>query len=125
MSKTDARHNEPTQKTRTTVLAIWLILIAAHGVIFTLLTWNVIKPGDHDAPSWLLWLMLLLSIADVVAAVALWYWKRWGFQLYGAITVVRIVVGLIATASQLWVFYAIIPLVILGYVLKPYWSALE
>ena len=125
MSKTAAKHKDTMQKKRGTGLTIWLVLIALHGIVFALLTWNVIKPGDYDAPSWLLWLLLLMSIADVVAAVALWYWKRWGFQLYGVLTVVRIVVGLIATASQLWVFYAIIPLVILGYVLRPYWDNLE
>jgi hypothetical protein len=49
-----------------------LILIANRGVVFALLTWNVIKPGDFEAPSWLKWVILLLSIADAVAAVALW-----------------------------------------------------
>ena len=125
MSKTATRHKESTHKKRGTGLTIWLALIALHGVIFAILTWNVIKPGDYDAPSWLLWAMLLLSIADVVAAVALWYWKRWGFQLFGVITVIRIILGLLATASQLWVFYAIVPFVILGYILKPYWENLE
>jgi hypothetical protein len=125
MSRTAAKHKRTTPKKRSTGLAIWLVLIAVHGVIFTLLTWNVIKPGDYDAPTWSLWALLLLSIANVAAAVALWYWKRWGFQLYGVTTVVRIVVGLVATASQLWVFYAIIPFVILGYLLRPYWDQLE
>ncbi len=125
MSRTAAKQDRTTPKKRSTGLAIWLVLIAVHGLVFAILTWNVIKPGDYEAPTWSLWALLLLSIVNVVAAVAVWYWKRWGFQLYGVTTVVRIVVGLVATASQLWVFYAILPFVILGYLLRPYWDQLE
>ncbi len=125
MSKTAAKREGTTHKERGAGLSIWLVLIAVHGAIFTFLTWSVIKPGDYSAPSWLLWLLLLLSAADVVAAIALWYWKRWGIQLYAVATVLSIVFGLIATGTQLFVFYAILPLVILGYFLKPKWEYLE
>jgi hypothetical protein len=113
------------KKERGTGLSLWLIFIAGHGLLFTYLTWSVLKPGDSSAPEWMLWLLLLLSVADVVAAVALWKWKKWGFQLFGIATAVSIGLGLVVTASQLFVFYAIIPLAILGYLMKDKWQHFE
>jgi hypothetical protein len=110
---------------RGTALSLFLIYVAAHGLLFTYLTWSVIKPRDASSPAWMLWLLLLLSIADVVSAVALWYWKKWGFQLFVVTTMISIAVGLVATATQLWVFYAIIPLAILGYLMQGKWQQFE
>lgn len=112
-------------KDRGTALSLFLIYIAAHGLLFTYLTWSVIKPQDASAPEWMLWLLLLLSMADVISAVALWYWKKWGFQLFVVTTLISIAVGLVATGTQLWVFYAIIPLAILGYLMRSKWSQFE
>jgi hypothetical protein len=38
---------------------------------------------------------------------------------------ISIAVGLVATATQLWVFYAIIPLAILGYLMQGKWQQFE
>ena len=125
MAKTAKKHSAPAHKERGTGLSIWLILIALHGVIFTLLIWSTIRGEGDPSHPWLVGILLLLSIVDVVAAIAIWYWKKWGYQLYGAATIVTIVVGLIASGAQLFVFYAIIPFAILGYLLKPYFDVLE
>jgi len=110
---------------RGTGLSLWLIYIAGHGLLFTYLVWSVLEPRDASSPAWMLWLLLLLSIADVASAVALWKWKKWGFQLFGITTAVSIALGLVVTASQLWVFYAIIPLAILGYLMQGKWQDFE
>jgi hypothetical protein len=89
------------------------------------LIWSDVRGEGDPSHPWLVGLLLLLSIADVIAAVAIWNWKKWGYQLFGAATVVTIAVGLIATGAQLFVFYAIIPFAILGYLLRPYFDYLE
>ena len=66
--------------------------------------------------------LFALAIADIVAAVAIWYWKKWGLRLYAISTVIGIAAGLILTASQLVVFHDIIPLAVLGYVIKDRWG---
>ena len=109
---------QASSKERGTWLSIWLILIVVHGVIAAGLIWYLRNEGGLGSPWWVFTLLFVLAIADIVAAVAAWYWKRWGLQLYALSTVVGIVIGLVLTASQLIVFHDIIPLAILGYLIK-------
>jgi hypothetical protein len=106
------------QKERGTWLSIWLILIMIHGVIAAGLIWYLRTEGGLGSPWWVFALLFVLAIADIVAAIAAWNWKKWGLQLYALSTVVGIVIGLVLTASQLIVFHDIIPLAILGYLIK-------
>ncbi|NIV37003.1 MAG: hypothetical protein GWN58_48495, partial [Anaerolineae bacterium] len=55
---------------------------------------------------------------DIVAAIGAWNWKRWGLWLYAISTVAGIAVGLVLTRTQLIVFHDIVPLVILGWLVK-------
>jgi hypothetical protein len=115
---TKSKHKEETPKERGCWLSGWLILIALHGVLVTVLI-LYLRDQQHAARlPWVLPALLLLSLADIVAAVAAWYWKRWGLILYAISTFVGIAVGLVVTRSQLIVFHDIIPLAILGYIVK-------
>jgi hypothetical protein len=115
MTKKNAGH---AHKERGTWLSLWLILIMLHGLIASGLIWYLRANGDESSPVWMLAILLVLSIADIVAAIAAWYWKKWGLWLYVISTVVGIAVGLVLTRTQLIVFHDIIPLVILGYLVK-------
>ncbi len=99
----------------------WLILMLIHGIISSLLIYSQRNQEGGDQSIWL-GLLLLSSIAIIVAAVAIWYWQRWGLILYAIAIGVSIVAGLILTATQLWVFHEIIPLVILGFLVKDKWA---
>lgn len=66
--------------------------------------------------------LLILSLADIVAAIGAWNWRRWGLVLYGISTAAGIAVGLMLTGSQLVVFHDIIPLTVLGYLYKDKWA---
>jgi hypothetical protein len=105
-------------KERGTWLSVWLIFIMVHGIVATILV-LYLQQQEHTARfPWALPALLALSLADIVAGIAAWYWKKWGLALYAISTAVGIVVGLILTASQLIVFHDIIPLVILGYLVR-------
>ncbi len=99
-----------------------LVLIALHGLVSAYLVYYLRADRDLEALTWMLPILLALAIADVVAAVAIWYWKKWGLGLYLISTAVGIGAGLILTASQLVVFHDIIPLAVLGYIIKDRWG---
>lgn len=103
---------------RGTWLSIWLILIMLHGILASVLIWYLRSQRGDSSPSWILAILFVLAIADIVAAIAAWVWKKWGLWLYAISTVAGIVIGLVLTRSQLWVFHDIIPLVILGYLVR-------
>ena len=100
----------------------WLILMLIHGVLSSLLIFYQ-RNQEVGCQSVWLGLLLLATIAIVVATVAIWYWQRWGLILYAISIGIGIVVGLVLTGTQLWVFHEIIPLVILGYLIKDKWAA--
>ena len=118
MRKTKHNHKQPTIKERGGWLSAWLILIIAHSIFAAFLILHLRAQQNIPSSPWFWLLLLALAVADIVAAIAIWNWKRWGFVLYAISTVVSIVVGLVLTGSQLIVFHDIIPLAILGYLLK-------
>ena len=118
MRKTKHNHEQPTIKERGGWLSAWLILIIAHSTFAAFLILHLRAQQNTPSSPWFWLLLLALAVADIVAAIAIWNWKHWGFVLYGISTVVSIVVGLLLTGSQLIVFHDITPLAILGYLLK-------
>jgi hypothetical protein len=105
-------------KERGTWLSIWLIFIMLHGILASVLIWYLRNQGGASSPAWIVATLFTMAIVDIVAAILIWNWKRWGLWLYAISTVVGIVIGLVLTRSQLWVFHDIIPLVILGFLVK-------
>lgn len=118
MRKTKHNHKKQTIKERGGWLSAWLILIIAHSTFAAFLILDLRARQNTPSSPWFWLLLLALAVADIVAAIAIWNWKHWGFVLYGISTVVSIVVGLLLTGSQLIVFHDITPLAILGYLLK-------
>lgn len=114
-------HQESAEKERGCWLTGWLLLMAIHGIVASLLVFYLRRQPGSDSPLWLA-VLAAVSVATVVAAIAIWYWKRWGLILYAVTIAVGIVVGLILTRTQLWVFHEIIPLAILGYLVKDKWA---
>lgn len=116
-----AKKNNTTPRERGCWLSGWLILMILHGVLSSALIYYQATLPGANSPGWL-GVLFLVAIADIVAAIAIWYWQRWGLILYAIATVVSIAVGLILTRTQLWVFHEIIPLAILGYLVKDKWA---
>lgn len=115
---TTRRQDSVAAKERGIWLSLWLILILLHGIFASGLIWYLRSQRSDPSPSWVLAILFLLAVADIVAALAAWKWKKWGLWLYASSTAVGIVIGLVLTASQLVVFHDIIPLLILGYLVR-------
>jgi hypothetical protein len=103
-------------KERGTVLSVLLVLIFLHAVLATAVAYSTLKE-EYAATSWVLPLMGLVSLADIVAAVGMWYWKKWAITLYAVTRVIATVIHLMLTGSLLVVFYDLLPVAILVYVI--------
>jgi hypothetical protein len=122
--KSQSKGRNTPVKERGTVLTIFLVLIALHGILAGILYYTERMDNSTLDRPWILSLMVVHSLANVVAAVGIWYWKRWGLYVYSASTVLGVVVGLLAIGA--WsLFYMILPLVILGWVLRTKWGNFE
>ena len=119
MSTKSKQKNQP--KERGTLLTILLIVMAVHGIVAAF-AYNSMRVDDAMiSRPWLISLMVIHSLANVVAAVGIWNWKMWAWQLYIASTLLALVVGLLALGA-VSVFYMVLPLAIVGWALRTKWD---
>ena len=117
VSKAKGSSKQPVKKVRGGGLTILLILIFLHSLLATAIAFSYLKAEYVGSTSWILPLFSLISVAGIVAAVGMWYWKKWGIYLYAAISVISAVIHILLTGSTMVVFYDLIPVAILGYVI--------
>jgi hypothetical protein len=111
------------KKVRGFWLTAALVVMAIHGIFATYLYYTQAHNPTIQLP-WLLGLMVLHSLANVVAAVGIWFWKRWALYLYAASTVLAMVLGLMSVGFYS-LFYMFLPLVIIGWLLRTKWDYIE
>ena len=102
-------------KQRNMLLTIALVLVILHGILVLALFWFG-APGLYTVGSIALWLTILAAIGDIVAAVGMWLWKQWGIYLYAVATIAGAVGALLATGSMLFLFGALLPAIIVLYI---------
>lgn len=74
----------PETKYRHGCLTTWLVLVIIANAL-TVLSYVIfilpraVHSARPDSPAWALFVMTILGIANLVFAVALFRWKRWGF----------------------------------------------
>ncbi len=112
------------QKVHGTALTILLVIMALHGIFATYFYYTVrTQEADLNRPA-ILTIMVIHSLANVIAALGIWYWKKWALYLYAFSTVLAIVVGLVTVG--IWsLFYMFLPLVVVGWVLRTKWDYFE
>jgi hypothetical protein len=87
---------------------------------------NNLLTGAALPPTWFILSIVGAAIADIVAAFALWRWKKWGLTLYLIATSVAIVLGILATgAAMMWSFSRLLPFIIVGYIVRSKWEYFE
>jgi hypothetical protein len=109
----------PPKKVRGGWLTAALIFIAVHAVITAVLL-LALKQQSAPIPTPWLWAgAVLVALAEIGGAVALWFWKRWGLYLFIGAILAGIVIGFLAFPTMPYVaFHGIIPVLILGYILQ-------
>jgi hypothetical protein len=109
---------KPVAKHRGGVLTTVLVLILLHGILAPFLAYTEVKPAYESSKNWILAGLTLASVATIVSAVAMWYWKKWGIYLYTAASIIQMVVHMVLTGSLMVAFYDLLPVAILAYVIN-------
>jgi hypothetical protein len=104
------------------LLTAAIILVILHGLIILGVAYGESALRDLTMPPWFVPAILGIAVADIVAGIALWYWKGWGFYLYLGATIAAIVLGVAASGFLMFAFSRIIPFVIVGYIMRPKWK---
>ncbi|MCP4359334.1 MAG: hypothetical protein GY796_15075 [Chloroflexi bacterium] len=107
------------QQERGGLLTAVIIVIILHGILFTGLAYYDLSNNGLVVRSLYLPLLFISSIADVIAGVALWNWKRWGFQLYVAAALIMATSALMNTGSIMVLFASVLPPIVVAYVYLP------
>ena len=87
----DQRTSTKFEKQRHGCLTAWLILmIVANSLaaIVTPMSVQNIQQTMPNFPTWLVWPIVLMAILNIVFAVALFNWKKWGFFGFAATTII-------------------------------------
>jgi hypothetical protein len=117
-SKTGGAAKRPVKKERGALLSFLIVLVMLHGILAAYLAFSSLKEVYRDSTSWILIVLGLISLADILAAFAMWRWKKWGIALYAATQVVATAIHLMLTGSLLVVFYDLLPVAFLAYVIN-------
>ena len=104
------------------VLSLAIILVIIGGFISLAVAWSESGLRGTALPTWYIVAAVAAAVADIIAGIGLWRWKKWGYYLYLAATLVSIVLGLLVTGSALFAFSRIIPFAIVGYIMVPKWD---
>lgn len=103
-------------KQRNTLLTIALVLVILHGIFLAIVYWTVIPEEQRTVGNLAQWAMFLASAADIVAGVAMWFWKKWGIYLYAVAAVVGAVIAVLASGDLFLIFGALLPAIIVLYI---------
>jgi uncharacterized membrane protein (DUF2068 family) len=106
------------------LLTIFLIIIIGTGILQAVL-YIAQRRSDSvlDAPV-LLALGILHAVLNVIAALGIWNWKKWGIYLYIASSILGVIIGVIAVGPIAF-FSMLLPAIILGYLLIGKWAWFE
>jgi hypothetical protein len=123
-SKNNQKKTQKTpRKTRGTWLTIALVVIVLHGLLAAVYYAAAKVDSAYMARPWLISLMVVHFLANVAAAIGIWYWKKWGVYIYIVSTILAVIVGLITTGlGMVSIFYFALPLVIVGWLLRTKWA---
>ncbi len=123
---TQGKHSQ-VKKERGGLLTAAIIYVFLHSfLVLGAIFGNNLLMGADLPPTWFILSMIGAEIADIVAGIALWRWKKWGLTLYFAATVVVIALGVLATgAAMMWSFSRLFPFIIVGYIVRSRWQYFE
>jgi hypothetical protein len=118
-----SKKKAPVKKEHGTLLIIVLAIMAIHGFFAAYLYYAMSSAPEVQRP-WILGMMVVHSLADIVAAIGIYYWKKWALYVYAGSTILALVAGLISIGA--WsTFYMVLPLAIVGWILRDKWSNFE
>ena len=107
---------QPAPKRRGNLLTAALIVVFIHGIILGIFFYFRLGDAVRPLGNLALLTMFAAAVADAIAAAAMWLWKRWGMWVYGISAVVSAVVAVLATGDFFLIFGALLPAIIVLYI---------
>ena len=115
-SQTQSKKKQVVKKERGPLLTTALVVIAVQGIFAAILYYTQSTAVEAQKP-WILNAMVLHSLANIAAAIGIFYWKKWGLYVYVASALVSVVAGWLSVGF--WSFwYMILPVFILGWIVR-------
>jgi hypothetical protein len=111
------KSGKPVKKEHGWLLTTIYVLIILHGIFAAILVTSYTRNDVVIPRPMIIPILTANALLDVVAAVMMWYWKRWGVILFGISAVISSAIGLIATGNVFVIFYMLIPFAILIYII--------
>jgi len=102
-------------------LSLVLVLIVIHSIFTIWFIYNAQQASESTSTPWFIGALVLVAIAKFIAAFAIWNWKKWGLYLFAVSVVVSVILGLILTGWWLIIFNEVLPLAILGWLIRDKW----
>jgi hypothetical protein len=122
-TKAHGKKKQAVTKQHGTLLTIVLVLMGLHGIVAAYAYYALNTAPEVQRP-WIITMMVVHFLLNIVAAVAIFYWKKWGIYIYVASTIIAVVAGMLAVGIwSLW--YMLMPLIILGWILRTKWNYFE
>lgn len=122
-TKPGTKKKQVVKKKHGAVLTIALIIMGLHGFVGTYLYLTLNTAPEVQRP-WIISMMVLHFILNVAAAAGIYFWKKWGIYVYIVSTVLAVIAGLLSVGIwSLW--YMVLPLIILGWILRTKWGNFE
>jgi hypothetical protein len=112
-------NKKPVHKVRGFWLTAALVLMIVTGLAAAIFFYAAKTPQVDR--TWILTMMVVANLMDVIAAIGIWLWKRWGMYVYLYATIIAFVAGL-ASVGMWASFYLILPAVIVGWLLRSKWD---
>jgi len=120
--QTHRSQKKPVRKERGFWLTLALVLMVVTGLVAAYF-YNAAKDPSVERV-WILSAMVIANLLDVAAAVGIWFWKKWGLYVYAVASILALVAGLVSV-GMLASFYLVMPVAIVGWLLRTKWSYFE
>ena len=99
-----------------------LVLMAVHGIAAAYFYSTAKMGATPNAHTWVLSLMVAHSLLNIIAVVGIWFWQKWALYVYAVSTVLALIAGLMTGYGMYSSFYVILPVAILGWLLRTKWD---
>ncbi len=128
MSKARKKHNphaknntkvSAVERERSIALTVVIILVIINHIVLAGLAYYDLTTNAVQVKSLYMPILYLTSVASVIAGVAMWLWKSWGFQLYIASTLVAATAAFLNTGYIMVLFASVLPPIIVAYIYLP------
>jgi hypothetical protein len=101
-----------------TAFLILVIVVNSVTALFYLLSGESVQQAFPDAPGWFLPVLAVASIFNVICAIALFQWKKWGFFGFIGSSVLAFIVNLTLGLNIVQLFMGLAGVAVLYWVLQ-------